>query len=284
VALDVTPELVARFAAGKVMSRPGLGGINPGGTVSVSGSARTASVGNPNLDPTKATSYDVGLEWYFAPESMLALALFYKDIESRPTGVSTNGPFTGNPFGIPDAVASAACGTTLGCSPSAEWTFNTTINGKGGDLKGLELSYQQPFSFLPGAFANFGTILNFTYVDSKVEYPGGITEDLEGLSKTSWNATLYYEVKRFSARVAAAYRDEYLTRVPGQNGNSVEGNNDTLTVDGSVRYSVSDNLDLTLEMLNLTDEYQDQYVDASDRPNFYHHTGRNYILGARYKF
>jgi len=37
-------------------------------------------------------------------------------------------------------------------------------------------------------------------------------------------------------------------------------------------------------MLNLTDEFQDQYVDASNRPSFYHHTGRNVIFGARYKF
>jgi outer membrane receptor protein involved in Fe transport len=121
-------------------------------------------------------------------------------------------------------------------------------------------------------------------VKSKVEYPGGILEDLEGLSKSSWNATLYYETKRFAARVAAAFRDDFLTRVPGQNGNTVEGNLDTLTVDASARLSVTDNLAITLEMLNLTDEYQDQYVDASNRPNFYHHTGRNYILGARLTF
>ena len=64
----------------------------------------------------------------------------------------------------------------------------------------------------------------------------------------------------------------------------MEGTLETLTLDASARFSVTDNLDLTLEMLNLTDEFQDQYVDASNRPNFYHHTGRNYILGARYKF
>jgi len=284
VAVDVTDDLIVRLAAAKVIARPGLNGINPGGTVTVSGSARTAAVGNPNLDPTKATSYDLGVEWYFAPESLLGVALFYKDIASRPTQVSTSGPFTGNPFGIPDSVAIAACGTTLGCTPSAEWTFNTTINGKGGNLKGAEVSYQQPFTFLPSFLTHFGTVLNFTYVESKVEYPGGIIEDLDGLSKTSWNATLYYETKRFGARVSGAFRDGYLTRIPGQNGNTVEGNLETLTVDASARYSVLDNVDLTLEMLNLTDEYQDQYVDASNRPNFYHHTGRNYILGVRVTF
>jgi iron complex outermembrane recepter protein len=253
----------------------------------VSGSARGATLGNPNLDPTEADSYDLSVEWYFASESLLSLALFYKDIGSRPTGSTLNGPFTGNPFGIPDSVAIAACGATLGCSPSAEWTFNTTINGKGGDLKGFEVSYQQPFVFLPSVLSNFGAILNYTYVESEVEYPSPIApifDDLEGLSKYSYNATLYYEVERFGARVSAAFRDGFLTRVPGQNDNTVEGTNETLTIDASARYSVTDSLDITLEALNLTDEFQDQYVDASNRPNFYHHTGRNYILGARYKF
>jgi iron complex outermembrane recepter protein len=292
LAYSLTDELIVRASAAKVMSRPGLAGINPGGTVTVSGSARTATLGNPNLDPTTGKAYDLAFEWYFAEESLLALALFYKDIDARPTATSSNGPFTGNPFGIPDSVAIAACGATAGCSPSADWQFNTTVMGEGGWLQGLEVSYQQPFSFLPGFFSGFGTILNYTYVDSEFQYPvaatidprGYLEDQLDGLSKTSWNATIYYEIDRFTARVSAAYRDEFLTRIPGQNGNSVEGNLETLTLDASARFSVTDNLDLTLEMLNLTDEYQDLYADASNRPVFYHHTGRNYILGARYKF
>ncbi|HEY6644974.1 TonB-dependent receptor [Povalibacter sp.] len=292
LAYNVTDEFIVRASAAKVMSRPGLNGINPGGTVTVSGSSRAATLGNPNLDPTLAKAYDLGFEWYFADESLLGLALFYKDVGSRPTGTSVTAPFTGNPFGLPDSVAIAACGATAGCSPSADWTFNTTVNGDGGWLRGFEFSYQQPFTFLPGAFANFGTILNYTYTDSEFEYPvavsvdprGYLLDQLDGLSKTSWNATLYYEVERFTARISAAYRDEFITRLPGQNGNSVEGTLETLTLDASARFSVTDNLDLTLELLNLTDEFQDQYVDVSNRPNFYHHTGRNYILGARYKF
>jgi len=44
-------------------------------------------------------------------------------------------------------------------------------------------------------------------------------------------------------------------------------------------------LDITLEALNLTDEFQDQYVGAAgDRLSYYHHQGRQLLLGARYKF
>ncbi len=85
--------------------------------------------------------------------------------------------------------------------------------------------------------------------------------------------------------MSAAYRDDFLTTVPGRNNNDVEGTIETLSVDASSTWTVNDNLDLTLEALNLTDEFQDQYVDsAGNRLSYYHHQGRQYLVGARYKF
>lgn len=286
LALNLTDRVVLRAAASKVMSRPGLGNVTPGGSVSVSGNNRTASLGNPNIDPTRAKAYDLGVEWYFAPESLLSVALFYKDIESRPVDLTlTDQVFTGNPFGIPDSVAVAACGATPNCAPDLPiWTFNTTVNGPGGNLKGFEVSWQQPFTFLPGFWSNFGAIVNYTNVDSQITYVGG-RADLTGLSNNAYNATLYYEMPRFGARVSAAYRDEYLTQVPGRNGNEFEGTADVLTIDASARYSLTERIDLTLEALNLTDEFEDQWVDQeADRLSYYHHTGRSYLLGARIQF
>jgi iron complex outermembrane recepter protein len=287
LSLNVTDEFIVRASAAKVMSRPNLGILTPGGGVNVSGNNRVATLGNPNIDPTRAKAYDMSFEWYFAQESLLSLALFYKDIESRAVGVTlTDQVFTGNPFGIPDSVAVAACGALPNCAPNLPiWTFNTTANGPGGDLKGFEVSYQQPFVFLPGFWSNFGVQLNYTGVDSEIQYAAGLTEDLVGLSRNAYNATLYYETERFGARVSAAYRDEYLTQVPGRNGNDVEGTADVTTLDASARYTVFKNLDLTFEGINLTDEFEDQYVDSvGNRLSYYHHTGRSYLLGARYKF
>ena len=287
LALDVTDDIVVRASAAKVMSRPNLGILTPGGGVSVSGNNRTANLGNPSIAPTRAKAYDLSFEWYFAPEALFSVALFYKDIESRSVGSTlTDVPFTGNPFGIPDSVAIAACGAQPNCAPElSNWTFNTTINGPGGDLEGFEISYQQPFSFLPGFWSNFGVVLNYTGVDSEIEYADGLVEDLTGLSNSAYNATLYYETDRFGARVAAAYRDKFLTNVPGRNGNDIEGTASVTTIDASARYSLNDNIDLTLEGVNLTDEFQDQWVDSlGNRLSYYHHTGRSYLLGARIKF
>jgi iron complex outermembrane receptor protein len=293
---DFTDSLLMRVGASKVMTRPGLNNITPGSTVTVSGNNRTVNQGNPLLDPFRAKAYDVGVEWYFAPESLLSLAVFYKDVESFVQVLRDQRPFTGNPYGLPDSLATQACGATAGCDASQIWDFTVPINTEGGDLTGFEVSYQQPFTFLPGVWSNFGTILNYTFVESEITYltvpapPAApvltaVTDDLTGLSKDAFNATLYFDNKTFSARVSAAYRSDYLTTVPGRNGNDVEGTASTMNIDFSTTYNINDNFAVSLEALNLTDEVQDQWVDSvGNRLSYYHHQGRQFYVGGRFKF
>ena len=66
----ISQDLLVRFGASKVMTRPNLGQITPGAAVSVAGNNHTVTVGNPSLDPFRAKSYDLAAEWYFAPESL----------------------------------------------------------------------------------------------------------------------------------------------------------------------------------------------------------------------
>ena len=299
VALDVTDDFVIRAAAAKVMVRPngggqttGLGILAPGSAVGINGANKTVTAGNPLLAPYRAKAYDLSFEWYFAEDSLLSVALFMKDIGSFVQIVRTTDDFSNNTLGLPDSVALAACGTAIPDPATclSGWQFSLPRNTDGGDLKGFEISYQQPFSFLPGFWSQFGLILNYTGVESEIEYlsaTGAVVAktDLTGLSKSAYNATLYWENEVFSARVSAAYRDEFLTTVPGRNLNDVEGTEETFSVDASSTWTVTPNLDLTLEALNLTDEFQDQYVDsAGNRLSYYHHQGRQYLVGARYKF
>ncbi|WP_217705175.1 TonB-dependent receptor [Peristeroidobacter soli] len=300
VALDVTDQFVIRASAAKVMVRPngggqttGLGILAPGAAVGINGANKTVTAGNPLLDPYRAKAYDLSFEWYFAEDSLVSLALFQKDIDSFVQIIRSTGDFSTNTLGLPNSVAIAACGTSIPDPATclAGWQFSQPTNTEGGDLKGFEISYQQPFSFLPGFFSHFGMILNYTGVESEIEYlsaTGAVAakDDLTGLSKSAYNATLYWENEKFSARVSAAYRDDYLTTIPGRNGNLVEGTIETLSIDASSSFTVNDHLVLTLEALNLTDEFQDQYVgdSNSDRLSYYHHQGRQFLLGARYKF
>jgi TonB-dependent receptor len=279
--LDVTDDLLLRLGYAQVITRPGLGNLTPGGTISVAGNNRTVTSGNPYLEPFEADATDFAVEWYFKPGSLVALSLFHKDINTFPQSVSVTRPFTGNPFGLPDSLAITACGAVAGCTPAADWVFTQPANSDGGGLDGYEIAYQQ-------AFGNFGLIANYTHVKSEIDYidptaPGGIaTRDLIGLSPDAYNATVYYETKRFGVRASVAYRDAYLVTVPGRNGNNVEGTNETLNVDFSSTVNINDHVALTFEGINLTDEENNQFVDTSDRVFVFHHTGREFLIGARY--
>lgn len=287
--LEPGADLVLRFAAAKVLTRPNLGQLNPGAAVSVSGSNRTVTAGNPDLDPFRANSYDLALEWYFHDDALLSVAYFHKDIDSFVQTVREVAPFTGNSLGLPDSVAIAACGATPSCSPADLWQFSIPQNTPGGPLDGYEVSLQLPFYFLPGWLANFGTLLNYTHVESSIDYVNSagavvVTDSLTGLSAESWNATLYYEDDHLSARISAAYRSDYLTTIPGRNLNLSESTASTLNVDFSSSYAFNDHLKLTLEGLNLTDEVSDQFLSPDDRSSFYHHYGRTLLLGLRYNY
>lgn len=290
--LEPFDNVLVRFGAAKVMTRPNLGQLNPGAAVSVSGSNLTVTAGNPDLDPFRATSVDLSFEWYFAPEALLSVALFYKDVDSFVQTTRETRPFTGNPLGLPDSVAIAACPggvVSASCGPALDWQFSLPANTPGGPVQGIEVSYQQPFSFLPAPFDNLGFTGNITYVTSEIEYldaAGAVTatDDLTGLSRRSWNATLYYEDEIFSARLSAAYRSGYLTTIPGRNENTSEATASTLNIDFSSSWTVAENLKFTFEALNMTDEVSDQYLNPDDRLSFYHNYGRQYFVGFRYSF
>jgi iron complex outermembrane receptor protein len=279
-----------RFAAAKVMSRPSLGSLNPGATINVSGANRTVSGGNPFLQPFRANSYDLAFEWYFQPGALISVALFEKDVGSFITTLQSRGVFSTNPFGLPVSLMTAACGNLSGCDATTNFTFSSPANTPGGPVKGFEVNYQQPFKFLPGFLSHTGVLLNYTGVKSSIKYlnqAGAVVAiaDLTQLSRKSANATLYYEDSKFSARVSAAYRSGYLAQIPAAElNNDFQGTNSTLNVDASVQYTVNRHVKVTIEGINLTDEYQDQYVDTRNMLSVYHHTGRELLFGVRYTF
>ena len=284
LAADLTDTLVARFGVAETIARPGLGSLSPGGSVSVQGANRNFSTGNPDLDPTKSFNMDLSLEWYPEQGAILALGVFYKDISTFIQTLRTEAVY--NTLGLPDSLLDGTEAT-----PDMVFQVTRPVNSEGGELYGFEVNWQQPFTFLPGFWSNFGLLANYTYVTSDIEYqtsnvPGAPTVNatLIGLSEHAANGTIYYEDDRFSARVSAAYRDGYLMQVPGSDFNSWHGANETTTIDAQASYNITESLRFSVEALNLTDEYNDLYVDESNRLNVYTNTGRQFIAGLRYSF
>ena len=248
----LTDQLQARLAVSEGMSRPDFSQLQAFTALSssVNTTAATQSFtgtasGNPNLKPTKATQVDTTLEWYFAPSGSLTGALFYKHLT--------------------DVVINEVFDVTATDSAGGSHTFTTTgpINGASGQIKGLELAYQQYYDFLPSLLHGFGTQLNFTYVDSSqtLDHPvtskycdsgsGGadnLALNLNGcdtngqtfgslplvnLSKFAYNASLLYDRGPFSGRLAYGWRSKYLM---GVNVNPLQGTNALNTDPSSASY------------------------------------------------
>jgi TonB-dependent receptor len=292
-ALWFTEELVLRLAAARVMARPALANLNPGGTVDSFN--YTVNFQNPNLDPTRATALDAAIEWYFSNNSVLSLAVFWKDIESFPIRESRTGTFAST--GLPRSViaptspadmsgpgAEGTCTDPAGC-----WEISELTNGPGSTLKGFELGLQVPFNALYGGLPvvvrDMGLVANYTYVDSTADYDfsgNTVTERLIGLSNGSYNATLYYDDSVFNARVSVAYRSDYLIEGPNRTGNLWEYVESETRVDFASSYNVTDYLRLSLEAINLIDTPYSTKVDVdAERRVLYNKTGRTILLGAR---
>jgi TonB-dependent receptor len=303
-ALNLTAQLprdvFLRFSAAKTLSRPEYTDLAPSATLTTQ--TQTVSIGNANLEPIRAKTYDLQAEWYYAKNAMVSLGAFRKNIDTFIQGVSERAVYSS--LGLPNSLLGSSCSITGGANacptlPDTVVVVNRKVNTPGGPLTGFEFTLQAPFSFLPGAWSNFGLLANYTYVKSKITYITRVdnpttaaneqlteTANFVGLSPRAHNLTLYYEDPKFGARVSAAHRSSYLLNVlgnvAGHDFTTVDG---STTIDASLSYNLTPNLRLSLEGQNLSDMPL-RYGRDSVRNDtlLYVHSGRTVVFGATYKF
>ncbi|EJL38032.1 TonB-dependent receptor [Caulobacter sp. AP07] len=271
--LELTPEVLVRFSATQNVNRPGLGSMAAEGSAfqDTDSGEITASRGNPNLKPYKDTTLDVSVEYYFGKVGLLSASVFQKNIKNF-IGSQTleNVPFsqTGVPFStIPGATASTIV---------SEFSMPVNVAGKT-KLTGVELAAQTQFSFLPAPFDNLGAVANYTYVDAD--------EALTGISKTSYNVTLYYETDRWGLRGSMSHRTRWFT---GHNDSvmsaSTRGFEGSTYVDASAFLNVTEKLQLSLNAINLTNETDTQFWGQNRYLYNQNQSGTTYMMGLSYKF
>ena len=283
LSVNLTKDLILRAAAAKVMSRPPLQNLNPGGTLSTTGTLSYTG-GNPALDPFRATTLDLSAEWYHAKNAFIGLGLFQKNIKSYVLTQTRNVPY--NLTGLPMSLL------PTNFTGDEIFAVSAPVNTQGGKLSGFEVNVQQPFSFLPGWGQNFGVLANYTQVKSKMDYvlttaldSPTVREDLVNLSPRSWNLSVYYDDGVFSGRVSTSARSAFLTTIPAGNNQDVAGKNKTFNVDMSLGYQVNKQLQLTFEATNLTNQPNDQFISrAMNNVVVNNYTGREFVVGGRYKF
>jgi len=278
LALEVTDDVVTRLSYARSMTRPGLGSLNIARPSFGITTATVSNLGNPALDPYQSNDLDLSVEWYFGDEGLLAAAWFRKDIRTALKSETVT-KFVDSEF-WPIIYADPQFDPAFGNDPAkVPWTHSIPVNTDDGYVvEGYELTYQQPFTFLPGWMSNFGIAANFTHVDAD-------EENSTGLSPDSLNLTLYYEQTDFGARISMNQRDDYLLDMPSSNGNVAEWKYGPTHVDFSSFYNFNDNLTFTLEVINLTNEEERIYGTGDgtlDMTREYSKTGTQFFLGVRY--
>jgi iron complex outermembrane receptor protein len=265
-AFDLTDQLVLRLAAAKVMARPDYTDVAP--RVSLNTSVLTGTAGNPNVEPYRANQADVSLEWYPDANTILAAALYYKDIKS----FISDSPITQT------YPVQAATAPSLQCTagPSVN-TFNCPFlinqrsNGGGGKIQGAEVSFVKPI------WSGFGVNGNYTYSDASADSG----DPIPGNSKDTWNLAAFYENTRLSARVAYTYRSDFFVTFD----RSTQLNQKALaSLDASFAFNLLDNVTLTFDAINITDEKTEQYATETFRPRAIYDNGRIYYGRVRLKF
>ncbi len=262
--LSLTERLLLRFAASKVITRPTLSDLSPRQTIQTNPGNETIRRGNPDLQPFRAKQAELGAEWYFAPSSLLNAAVFYKDIESFVTLVTT--------AQVVDQVS-----------------FQVTVpgNGNGATVKGFEIGYRQSFdNWLPAPFDGFGVQTSYNYTDSNANYTNTVANvsfGLEGLSKHSYSLVGFYEKYGLSARAAYTYRDNFLQVASGRNGEP-EYFDAYGQLDVSLSYDVGSHFTVFADAINLNSAKEFIYSVSENRTKEYRQTGRRVSAGVRVRF
>lgn len=273
VNMKLTDKLQLRLGASRAISRAPLDDLNPGVGIFTFG-APAAFGGNPFLEPFRANQLDVSLEWYFGRDSAITLAGFYKDLATFIVPQVT-------PITVPDPAG----------GPDLQGTFRQPVNGQGGYIRGFELSYQQPFSFLSAPFDGFGVYANYSYTESSIS----VLEDdnrigaipLPGLSKHVFNGVFYYSKDGLEARVGYRHRASYATEL---------GDTDRIlftapesVVDLQLSYTFPERsgfegLELMFQANNITNEPFETFYGNRALQGRYESFGARYLLGFGYKF
>ena len=269
LSIDLSDQVVLRFAAGKTVTRPDFVDITPG--VDLNGTLLTGRGGDPNLDPYRANQYDLSIEFYPDRETIVALAAFYKDIQSYIVNTTSTEILPG--IFVPGSEP-AGCVAAGGGNPNlfdCPYQINRRSNGDGGRNQGFEFQVSRPI------WGGFGAVVNYTYSDAKANNG----DPIPGNSKHSLNLTGYYENDLVSARLSYNYRSKFFIDID----RAAPLNQAALSsLDASVSVNITDNIALTADAVNLTNEKIEQYSGTRDRPRAIYDNGRQFYVGARLKF
>lgn len=281
VRYSITDDLQARASYTATLRRPAFTQLNPWIYYypSVTGTNGTAGAGNPDLEPVESQNFDIALEWYFAEASAVYATLFRRDIEGF----------------VYDSKSYVTHQAETEDAPST-YILTRPENSSDGILEGVELGVTYFPADLPGVLDGFGVQASYTALDSEQTIPS-YSEDGEqigteetpmfGVSDSSYSVVLAYDKSDLDMRLSYVWRDDFLSNYEARafaNPLGVYREAET-SMDFQASYDVNDNLVVTFDATNLTDEEYRSYYENQDVFNLGNAIySRTFALGARYSF
>ena len=323
LALWLVPnEVVLRYNRAKQVARPPVTALIPSGDCTydqrnanpATGDDGTqtcsGTIGNPQLRAQTNQNQNLGLEWYPNADTSFSLAGF------RQVGKVGGNVVVGrtdlnifNGTGVVDP--------NTGQPVDIGFDYRTYENGPNITRTGVEYGSKTAFTFLPWLLRYTGIDLNYTKLRSSntsqriVDLLTGDELPPIGESKYTYNASLWYDDGKLSARVSlqavgvkfnciAACGNNSVNNYPNAAGGrttalaynpgSPNFKDATRYVDAKISYRLSKNLDIFAEGRNLglssTSNSQGQYAGFADgTPNLLDVTyaGRRIMVGMNYR-
>jgi iron complex outermembrane receptor protein len=282
VSLDLTDTQKVRVGAAGVMAPQNLFQLGLGqsynftrGDDGPGGQARflfaNGTSGNAELDPYRASQFNVTYENYFAAGAIATAGIFYKAVDNFIEYQN-----------IPTLVMDDFGGTT--------GNINTPVNAGNGKIYGLELSGQYAWD------NGFGVTANYTRSESTSDQETAFTKELPipGVSRDSFNITGYYERYGFSARIAYSWRSESVNdSLVGATFSFADASGtqrvwgiysaDYGQIDAQVSYDFNEHIGVLASVNNLTNEAQHTYLQFENQPFTYNDSGTRFFVGVKAK-
>jgi len=294
LALDLGSDQMLRLGVAKVLARPQMDKMKASKAFSLNTGQTgtppmlTGGGGNPELDPFRAKAFDLSYEKYFGKKGVISVAYFYKKLDSYVLDVGRQFDFA--PFVSPS--------TPLPPNRSTIGILTTPTNGSGGNIHGIELNMDVPFSLAADFLDGFGVQLNHSDTKSSVSMPtSGFTFadtpaaniPMPGLSRKVTNTKIYYEKNGLQIGLAQKKRSDFLGEISDYEDTRkltfIRGES---IVDLQLAYEFQSGplqgLTLNVSAQNLGNAKFQRYVNDPSKPVEVVTYGKTYLFGANYKF
>ena len=292
----LTPNSALRAVVSRGVARPDPYQLVPYITEDSTASPVSVSIGNPSLRPEHANNYDLLYENYLRPLGLVQAGFFFKQLSAPQIQTSIPGGLNLSSF--PAGYFPASVQSVLAQYPGD--AISQMTNGQNAYIYGLELSYQQHLSFLPGVLHGLGVSANYSYTASREKGLPLRTDSPTTIDQApnTWKISPTYDTKRFSARVGLAYDQASLfqymyvspTYVTGADPSGLgttgpSGDIYTLShfqVDAQASYRFWKGLSAVVDGLNLNNEVFGYYQGSTQFVNQREYYKPTYTAGLRY--